>query len=142
MADRVSSVSSKSKATTIATNVALTGSAATIGNTFDVRNNRRASVIATWTKHANETLLTVDVQGTVDGTTWTTLPVVVDGSATISSGVAAAALGALKYTRSVTGSFHLPLETFGCRTIRVQASSTTSGSRGTLSLIAAGEHDS
>lgn len=135
-------MSSKSKATTLATTVALTGSAATIGNTFDVRNNRRASLIVTWTKHANETLLTVDVQGTVDGTTWATLPVVVDGAATISSGIAAAAHGGLKYTRDATGAFHVPVETYGCRTIRVQASSATSGSRGTLSIVAAGEHDS
>ena len=130
---------SKSKAVTLATTVALTGTAATIGSTFDVRDNARVSLVVSWAKHADETLLTVDVQGTLDGATWVSLPVVVDASATITSGVAAAALGALKYTRDVTGAVHLPLEVYGMRTIRVQASSTTGGSRGTLTVVAVGD---
>lgn len=132
-------MSSKSKAVTLASAVSLTGTAATIGDTFDVRNNSRVTLLVTWTKHANETLLTVDVQGTVDDTTWTTAPTTVDGSASISSGVVAAALGALKYTRDVTGAFHIHLDTYGMKRVRVQASSATSGSRGTLSVVAAGE---
>lgn len=136
-------MTSKSKAVTLASTVTLTGSAATIGDpgTFDVRNNGRASLVLTWAKHADETLLTVDVQGTVDDATWASAPVVVDGGASISSGVAAAALGALKYTRDTTGSFHLPVELYGLRKIRVQAFSTSGGAgRGTLSVVAAGEH--
>ena len=133
-------MSSKSKAVTLASAVALTGAATTIGETFDVRNNSRASLVLTWTKHADETLLTVDVQGTLDDSTWCSWPTVVDGAATISSGVAAAAHGALKYTRSVTGEFHLPVETYGAKRIRVQALSATGGAgRGTLTVVAAGE---
>jgi len=129
----------KSKAVTLATTIALTGSAATIGNTFDTRDNERVSLAVTWAKHADETLLTVELQGTLDGSTWFDLPVVVDGGATIASGVAAAALGALRYTRSVTGAFHLPVDIYGVRTIRVRASSTTGGTRGTLSVVAVGD---
>jgi hypothetical protein len=124
---------------TLATTVALTGSAATIGSTFDVRDNKRVSLAVSWAKHADETLLTIDVQGTLDASTWFTLPVVVDGAATITSGVAAAALGALKYTRTVTGTVHIPVEVYGARSIRVQATSATSGSRGTLSIVAVGD---
>lgn len=130
---------SKSKAVTLASAVELTGSAATVGATFDVRNNARGSLAVTWSKHADETLLTVDVQGTLDDVVWFTLPTVINGGASISSGVAAAAHGAVKYTRDVTGVFHVPVETYGVKRLRVQALSASGGPRGTLTVVAAGE---
>lgn len=134
-------MSSKSKPVTIASAISLTGTIAVVGDpgTFDTRNNDRASLMVSWAKHADETLLTVEVQGSLDGTTWASVPVVVDASATITSGVAAAALGELRYTRSVTGAFHLPLDLHGVQKIRVRAKSDTGGSRGTITVVAVGE---
>lgn len=128
----------KSKPVVIANAVALTGSIAVVGSTFDTRDNEYISIVANWSKHVDETLLTIEVQGTLDGTTWVAIPVVIDGSATITSGIATAALGEVRYTRDVTGAVHLPLELNGIRTVRVRALSTSSGSRGTLTLTAVG----
>jgi hypothetical protein len=131
-------VAEKSKPVVLASAVALSGTIAVVGNTFDVRDNEYVSLVVNWAKNAAETLLTVEVQGTLDGTTWVAIPVVIDGSATIASGVATAALGELRYTRDVTGAFHVPLELNGIRTLRVRALSTSSGARGTLTVTAVG----
>ena len=128
----------KSKPVVIANAVTLTGSIAVVGSTFDTRDNEYISIVANWSKHADETLLTIEVQGTLDGTTWVSIPVVIDGSATIASGVATAALGELRYSRDVTGAFHIPLELNGIRTLRVRAFSASAGARGTLSITAVG----
>lgn len=132
-------MSAKSKPVTIADAVSLTGSIVVVGDVFDTRSNSRVSLMVTWAKHADETLLTVEVQGSLDGTTYASVPVVVDASATISSGVAAAALGELRYTRDVTGAFHLPVELHGVRYLRLRALSATGGSRGTITAVAVGE---
>jgi hypothetical protein len=131
-------VAEKSRPVVLATTVALTGSIAVVGNTFDTRDNEYISLVINWAKDAAETLLTVEVQGTLDGTTWVSIPVVIDGSATIASGVATAALGELRYSRDVTGAFHIPLELNGIRTLRVRAFSASGGARGTLSITAVG----
>ena len=128
----------KSRPVVLASAVALTGSIAVVGNTFDTRDNEYVSLVADWSKHADETLLTLEVQGTLDGTTWVAIPVVIDGSATIASGLATAALGSVRYTRDVTGAVHIPLELNGIRTLRVRALSASSGSRGTLTVTAVG----
>jgi hypothetical protein len=131
-------VAEKSKPVVLANAVALTGSIAVVGSNFDTRDNEYLSIVANWAKHADETLLTIEVQGTLDGTTWVAIPVVIDGTVTITSGIATAALGSVRYTRDVTGAVHLPLELNGIRTVRVRALSTSSGSRGTLTLTAVG----
>jgi hypothetical protein len=131
-------VAEKSKPVALATTVALTGTLSVVGNNFDTRDNEHISIVADWAKHADETLLTLEVQGTLDGTTWVAIPVVIDGSATIASGLVAAPLAAVRYTRDVTGAVHIPLELNGIRTVRVRATSTSTGSRGTLSLTAVG----
>jgi hypothetical protein len=131
-------VAEKSKPVVLASAVALSGTIAVVGNTFDVRDNEYVSLVVNWAKNAAETLLTVEVQGTLDGTTWVAIPVVIDGSATIASGVATAPLGELRYSRDVTGAFHVPLELNGIRTLRVRALSTSSGARGTLTVTAVG----
>ena len=60
----------KSKPVVIANAVTLTGSIAVVGSTFDTRDNEYISLVINWAKDAAETLLTVEVQGTLDGTTW------------------------------------------------------------------------
>ena len=55
----------KSKPVVIASAVALTGTIAVVGNTFDTRDNEYVSLVANWSKHSDETLLTLEVQGTL-----------------------------------------------------------------------------
>ncbi len=131
---------SKSKAVTLASAVALTGSAAVIGNPFDCRNNNEVSLNFAYTKGGSATLVTIIIEGTQTKDTWTNaveVPISLDFSGALSAGLATAPLGKMRYTIDTTGSYHLPVNVAGMHQIRVKAlEGGTPG--GTLGIIATG----
>lgn len=133
---------SKSKAVTIASAVTLTGSAAVVGDTFDVRNNTTLSLGVTWSK-TTATALVLLVEGSMVKGSWSApfpLALAVDTSATITSGVATASIGALRYTVDTGGSYHLRLDVGGMHQIRVKAHETgTPGGAITITATAVQE---
>jgi len=132
----------KSKRVTLATDAALTGSAAVIGDpgTFDCRNNTTVSLVIDWTKGASATGLTVIVEGTQVKDVWTAaveVPIALDTSGSITAGVGTATLGKMRYTLGTAGRYHLPVDCAGMHQLRVKAlESGTPG--GTLSVHASG----
>ena len=118
---------SKTKAVTLATAQALSGSDAVVGEpgTFDTRNNRELSLFVDWTK-ASATALEILVESSpVDsGDEWYPHPIASDASATFSSGVVTQTSGTLRYSLTATGKHHLPVRLFGARRIRVKAKET------------------
>ena len=130
----------KSKRVTLATDAALSGSAAVIGDPFDCRNNTTVSLVLAWTKGASATGLTVRVEGTQVKGVWTEaaeVPVALDFSGALSAGLGTAPLGKMRYTLDTAGRYHLPVDCAGFHQLRVLASEQgTPG--GTLTVYATG----
>lgn len=118
---------SKTKAVTLATAQALTGSDAVVGSpgTFDTRNNRELSLYLDWTKASATALeLLVESSPVDSGDEWYPHPIASDASATFSSGVVTQTSGTLRYSLTATGKHHLPVRVYGARRIRVKAKET------------------
>jgi hypothetical protein len=134
------SVVSKSKRVTIASAYSLTGSSAVAGDPFDVRNNTAISLVLDWSKGGSATALLVRVEGTQIKGDWSAsaeIPIALDLSGSISSGVGTAPVGALRYSLDTGGRYHLPVDVAGFHQIRVKAHETgTPG--GTLTIHATG----
>jgi hypothetical protein len=132
-------VYSKTKAVTLATAQALTGSDAVVKDAdpatgvFDVRNNRELSLYLDWTKGGSATALEILLESSpVDsGDEWYPHPIASDASATFSSGVVTQTSGTLRYSFTATGKHHLPVRLFGARRFRAKAKETGAAS-GTL----------
>lgn len=134
----------KSKAVTLASAVALTGSAAVVGATFDCRNNTTVSFRVTYTKGGSATGATLILEGTQVKDDWAApveVPVALDFSGTLSAGVATAPLGKMRYSLDTAGSYHLPVDSAGMHQLRVKAlEGGTPG--GTLTIVATGVQES
>jgi hypothetical protein len=120
-------VYSKTRAVTLATAQALTGSDAVVGSpgTFDTRNNRELSLYFDWTKTSATALELLLESSPVDsGDEWYPHPIASDASATFSSGVVTQTSGTLRYSFTAGGKHQLPVRLFGARRIRVKAKET------------------
>lgn len=131
----------KSKAVTLASATTLTGSAAVIGNVFDVRNNVSISLALTYVKTTG-TLMVVSVEGTQVKDVWTSavkVPIALDTSGSISAAAITIPLAAASYSLDTSGTYHLPVDVAGMHQIRIKAHETgTPG--GTLAIVATGVH--
>jgi hypothetical protein len=126
----------KSKAVTLGS-ATLTGSAAVVGDVFDVRNNTTVSLRLSYTKTTG-TLMVVSVEGTLVKDVWTSavkVPIALDTSGTISGAAITIPLAGASYSLDTTGVYHLPVDVAGMHQIRVKAHETgTPG--GTLAVAA------
>lgn len=135
-------MASKSKRTTLATAVTLTGSAAVIGNTLDTRLASEVTFLFTLTLGTGGSSPTVvtEVQGSLtdDGSDWVAAESVSDVSGAISAALAIIPSGVRKRSYDTAGDYSVTVSVGAFRRLRVKAYETGSPSPfGALTIVAA-----